>query len=128
MAKKILTLIDSAYRCTVEEQDEPAVWITEVMKGAGGDFTLLLQGNAVGYLVRGQDGSGLSFGGVKLTHPVSVDRDLTQIMGKGVEVYFVQDDAAERGLESSDFIAGAKPVNRAGVAKLFASHDLVWHW
>ena len=39
MAKKILTLIDSAYRCTVEEQDEPAVWITEVMKGAGGDFT-----------------------------------------------------------------------------------------
>ena len=65
---------------------------------------------------------------MKLTHPVSVDRDLTQIMGKGVEVYFVQDDAAERGLESSDFIAGAKPVRRAGVAKLFASHDLVWHW
>ena len=128
MAKKILQIVDTAYRCTIEEQDDPVVWISAVMKGAGSDLALLLAGNAVNYAVKGQDASGLSFGAKKQANPPAVDKDLLAVIGKGVDVFFVQDDAAERGLEASELIAGVKPVSRAGLAKLFAGYDQVWHW
>ena len=48
MAKKILQIVESAYRATLEEQDDTVVWITHAMKGAGGDLHLLLRGNEIG--------------------------------------------------------------------------------
>jgi sulfur relay (sulfurtransferase) DsrF/TusC family protein len=128
MSKKVLQVVESAYRCTIEEQDDPVVWISGAMKGAGANLDVLLRGNAVNYAVKGQDASGLSFGAKKQTQPPNVAEDIVRLIGKGVEVYLVEDDAAERGLERTDLIAGVKPVARAGVAKLFAGYDQIWHW
>ena len=128
MPRKVLQVLEIAYRCNVEEQDDPVVWITHAMKGAGADLHLLLRGNAVNYAVKGQDVSGLSFGGKKQTQPAKIDEDVAKLIGKGVDVYFVEDDAAERGLERSDLIAGVKPVSRSGLPKLFSSYDQIWHW
>ena len=77
---RALQVIQTAYRCTVEEQDDPAVWITHAMKGAGADLGLLLRRNAVNYVVEGQDASGLSFGGKAQTHPPSLDRDIAGLV------------------------------------------------
>ena len=32
---KTLQVVTHAYRCTIEEQDDPIVWISRAMKGAG---------------------------------------------------------------------------------------------
>jgi sulfur relay (sulfurtransferase) DsrF/TusC family protein len=128
MARKVLQVLETAYRCNSEEQDDPAVWITHAMKGAGADLGLLLRGSAVNYAVKGQDASGLSFGGKAQTQPPKIDEDVAKLVGKGVDVYVVEDDAAERGLERNDFVAGVKPVSRSGLAKLFAGYDQIWHW
>jgi len=125
---KVLQVIDTAYRCTIEEQDDPVVWITHAMKGAGGDFGLLLRGNAVNYAVRGQDASGLVLGGRKQTQPPRVDEDLKKLTQKGVQVYLVKEDAADRGIETSDLVEGVEAVPRAGVARLFDQYDQIWHW
>jgi len=125
---KILSVIETAYRATLEEQDDPIVWITHALKGAGADINVLLRGNAVNYAVKGQDASGLSFGAKKQTQPPRLDHDVSQLIGKGVEVYIVEDDVGERGLERTDLIDGLKTVSRGGIAALVSSHDQIWHW
>jgi sulfur relay (sulfurtransferase) DsrF/TusC family protein len=128
MAKKILQIVESAYRGTLEEQDDTVVWLTHAMKGAGGDLTVLLRGNAVNYAVKGQDASGLAFGDERQTQPPRIDHDLAQLAGKGVAVYVVEEDVAERGIDTRELIEAVESVRRATVPKLMDAHDLVWHW
>jgi sulfur relay (sulfurtransferase) DsrF/TusC family protein len=125
---KALNIIEAAYRATLEEQDDTIVWISHAMKGAGADVDVLLRGNAVNYAALGQDASGLEFGSMTQTHPPDLDGDLVKLLAKGVKVHIVEEDIAERGLERSDLIEGLTPVSRAGVAKLFADYDQIWHW
>lgn len=128
MPKKILQIVDSAYRGTLEEQDDTVVWISHAMKGAGADLHVLLTGNAVNYAVKGQDASGLSFGQKKQTQPPRLDDDLAKLIAKQVEVHVVADDLADRGIESSQLIPGLKVIPRSKVAGMFASYDQVWRW
>ena len=125
---KVLQIIESAYRATLEEQDDTVVWMTLAMRGAGGDLTVLLRGNAVNYAVKGQDASGLAFGEWKQAHPPNLDGDISKLIGKGVDVYVVEDDVAERGLERTDLVGGLKTISRTKIATLFNGHDHIWHW
>lgn len=128
MSKKVLSIIETAYRATLEEQDDTIVWLTHAMKGAGADLDVLLRGNAVNYAVKGQDASGLAFGERRQTQPPRLDEDVAKLTTKGVRVFIVQEDLVERGLEHSDLIAGIEPVTVAGLPNLFAAYDQVWHW
>jgi sulfur relay (sulfurtransferase) DsrF/TusC family protein len=125
---KTLQIIENAYRVTIEEQDDPAVWITHAMKGAGAELGVLLRGNAVNYAAKGQDATGLRFGGRAQTQPVKLDKELTGLIAKGVEIYFVEDDAKERGLETDDLIEGPKPIAKKDLPRLLGEYERVWHW
>ncbi len=123
-----LNIIESAYRATMEEQDDTVVWITHAMKGAGGNLTVLLRGNAVNYAVLGQVSPKLAFGDWKQTHAAHIDEDISSLISKGVAVYAVEDDFTARGISLSKLISGVKTVNREGVLDLVEKHDRVWHW
>lgn len=128
MPKKILQIVESAYRATLEEQDDTVVWITHAMKGAGGELDVLLRGNAVNYAVKSQDASGLAFGAKRQTQPPRIAEDVAKFADRGVTVRIVSEDVAERGLERNDLIASVKPVSRSELAALFETYDLIWHW
>jgi hypothetical protein len=128
MAKRILQVIVSAYRGTLEEQDDTVVWITHALKGAGADLGVLLRGNAVNYAARGQDASGLSFGASKQTQPPRIDDEIARLVAKGVPVSYVAEDAAERGLRPAELVEGVTPVRAGDVPSLFEAYDQVWHW
>jgi intracellular sulfur oxidation DsrE/DsrF family protein len=128
MSKKILQVIESAYRATIEEQDDTVVWFTHAIKGGGAEVTVLLRGGAVNYGARGQDASGLAFGDKKQTRPPDLAGDLERLIAKGVDVYVVHEDVAARGLASGDLVEGLKPIERSGLPALCGRHDLIWHW
>ena len=125
---KTLSIIESAYRATVEEQDDTIVWIHGAMKAAGADLALLLRSNAVNYLVQRQDARGLSFGDWRQTQPPTIASDLAALVAKGVEVRYVAEDVADRGIERNELINGAEPVARDAVAALIGSYGRVWYW
>jgi hypothetical protein len=125
---KILNIIEAAYRGTIEEQDDTILWLTTIMKGAGGDFTVLIRGNAINHCLTAQDCSGLSFGGWEQMQPPRLANDTASLIDKGVEIHYVAEDAAERGLRPGDMVPGVKPISRVAVAELCNAHDQVWHW
>ena len=125
---KILNIVETAYRATIEEQDDTVLWLSHMLKNAGADISILLRANAVNYAVKGQDASGLAFGETKMTHPPEIDKDVDKIVQKGVPVYVVEEDAKERGLTDGDLLSGIKKVKRQSLPELIDQHDRVWHW
>ncbi len=125
---KVLQIIETGYRGTIEEQDDTIVWVTHAMKGAGGDFSVLLRGNAVNYCVKGQDASGLSFGAVAQTQPPDLAGDVGKLTEKGIDVFYVREDVEDRGIDAGSLIGGLQAVGRADIAGLCDKHDQVWHW
>jgi sulfur relay (sulfurtransferase) DsrF/TusC family protein len=125
---KALNIIESAYRATIEEQDDTIVWLTHAMKAAGADLGVLLRGNAVNYAVRIQDATGLAFGDWRQTQPARLADDVAALSAKGVTVYVLAEDLVERGLDTGDLVPGLECIARDGLPALFAAHDQIWHW
>src|SRR5438309_11834526 len=107
---KYLSIIDSAYRATIEEQDDTAVWFTHAMKNGGADVSILLRGDAVNYAVSGQDAKGLRFGARTVKGPDMV-RDIQAVIAKKIPLYAVADDLVERGITDSRQITGGEPAD-----------------
>ena len=125
---KVLSIIESAYRATVEEQDDTILWLAHALKGAGADLCVLLRGNAVAYATRGQDAGGLAWGACRQTQPPRLERDLAGLIAKGVSVYALAEDIARRGLHDVAKVEGVRPIALEAVPALVAAHDRVWHW
>lgn len=124
---RILNLVETAYRGTLEEQDDTVLWLSRALKGAGADLSVVLRGNAVNYAVR-QACPPLAIGSAIIKHPARPNDDLTQLLAKGAKVYVIREDLAERGIGEDRCVAEAQPLARAEVVDLMESHDQVWHW
>ncbi len=125
---KILSIVETAYRATVEEQDDTILWLTHMLKNAGSDISILLRANAVNYAAKGQDASGLRFGEMTMTHPPEIDKDVSKMIEKGIPVFVVEEDVKERGLADADLISGIQSLKRQAIPELIDRHEQVWHW
>jgi len=123
-----LQIIETAYRATLEEQDDPVVWITHAMRGAGAELAVLLRGNAVNYAVSSQDCGGLQLGEWKQTQAPRLAADLASLAGKGVEVLAIEDDLVERGIGTDALLPGIALVPQARLAQVLERFPRVWCW
>jgi sulfur relay (sulfurtransferase) DsrF/TusC family protein len=129
MAKKVLNIVESAYRAVMEEQDDTILWLLAAMQGAGGAHAVVLRGNAVNYAIAGQGAPGLTVGQWKQTQAPKMDRDVIDLIeNRKIPVFIVEEDLAERGIERDELVPGVELLSRKALPALFAEYEIVSHW
>lgn len=126
--KRILCVVETAYRGTQEEQDDAVLWFSHALKNGGGDVGILLRGNAVNYAVATQDPAGLVIGKFSIEHPANPNKDLLKMKQAGMPVCVVREDTEERGIAPDSLTKDFELINRRDLPGLFAQYDQVWHW
>jgi hypothetical protein len=124
---KILNIVETAYRATLEEQDDTVLWLSRALQGAGADLALLLRANAVNYLVR-QECPALAVGRVSINHPARPNEDLLRLRQQGARVFAITEDVEERGIERGQCISGVEMIHQRDLAGLLEEYDQIWHW
>ncbi|MGE0172690.1 MAG: DsrE family protein [Oligoflexales bacterium] len=128
MSKKILSIVDTAYRATLEEQDDTSLWFNHACKNAGAPIDILLTGNAVNYAVKSQNPQALHFGTGEIPHPNHFQEDLKNFKKTGANVFFLKDDLEERGIKATELIKEIEGISRAQLARFVDQYDHIWHW
>lgn len=125
---KVLQVIDQGFRTTVEEQDDTILWLTQSMRGAGGDLIVLLTGHGGYYAVQSRRQPAITLGDWQQTEPADITQDIARLTNQQVPVYVLKEDLEERGLNGLPVQPGIEVIARNALPDLYESVDQIWNW
>jgi hypothetical protein len=126
MTTRVLCIVESAYRATLEEHDDTVLWLSHMLRTSGLDVSVLLRANAVNYAVAAAAPS-IRIGEASVDPP-RLDDDLGALTAAGAPVYVVGDDVDERGIARERLLPTVATIRRDEVAGLLGRADRVLHW
>lgn len=128
MERRILQILTSAYRATLEEQDDPVLWLTHSLRNNGAQIDVLLRSSAVNYIVRGQLPVGLRIGDWLQSQPPDLAYEVGALMSKDVRVFALADDLTARGIRREEVLGGVGFIAQAELPALLRGYANIWQW
>ena len=125
---KVLSIISSGYRATLEEQDDTVLWISQAMSRAGAELDILLRSAAANYLVEGQSAPPLAIGGRAQRNAPDVHGQVRDLAERGVGIFVLEEDLAAYGLQSVPRLDRVQTLRSDELAETISRYDAVWHW
>lgn len=125
---KLLQVVEQAFRTLVEEQDDTILWLSQSIRKAGADMTILLAGNCAYYAVLKRRQPALKIAEWVQKEPSDIKQDLDRLHASGVGIYVCRNDLADRGLIGIPVHPGVRVISHQEVAALYEEADLVWQW
>ncbi len=127
MAKKILSVLSHTEYGNLEDSDI-GLFASAFAPAAGSQITILLAEDAVNYGVRGQEGTGIKIAGVPVQPGFLIEQDVRAVQDSNIPVYAVREDLEQRGIGSTDLVAGIKTISRREYGKFVDQFDTIWNW
>lgn len=125
---KVLSILSSGYRATLEEQDDTVLWITQALRRAGADIDVLLRASAVNYVIEGQEVAPLAIGGRAQRNAPDVHGQVRALAEAGVGIFVLEEDIERYGLSGCPRLQQARIVGSGALPALLSDYDSVWHW
>lgn len=125
---KVLQIVEQAFRTLTEEQDDTILWLTQSMRAAGAELSVLLAGHAAAYAVQQTPQPPLHLGDWQQRQPANLARELDELVAKGVPVHVLQEELAERGLSGLPLRPGIQLLDRDQLPHLYEQADRIWQW
>ena len=129
MSKTASHIVETAYRATLEEQDDPVVWLCHACAAPAPSSTCCSTGNAVAYGVRAQEVAPLA-----VRQPAPAERARSRRRPRAVSSPSGSPASTWRrtppsaAIDAGELLEGLVPVSRAKLALLFAGYDQVHRW
>jgi hypothetical protein len=124
----MLQILTSAYRATLEEQDDPVLWLTHSLRNNGAQVDLLFRSTAVSYAVRQQAARGLGIGAWQQSQPPDIAFEVRALISKDTKVFVVREDLEARGVHGDELLDGIGFVARAELPALLRGYQRIWQW
>ena len=125
---KVLNILSTGYRATLEEQDDTVLWISQAMQRAGADLDLLLRASAVNYVVEGQRVAPLSIGGRTQRNAPDIHAQIGDLAARGAAIFVLREDLERYGLLAGPRLEGARIIEADELPDLISAYERVWHW
>ena len=125
---KILSIVSTAFRATLEENDDAALWLSLAVAKEGAELSLLFRGNAVIYTMQRRNPTVVEVPELALKTTWLPQTQIQTALGLGVACYSVREDMLARGIDPNSVSAGIVCIDEADVADLLQEHDSLWHW
>ncbi|HKU42589.1 MAG TPA: hypothetical protein VJR89_30735 [Polyangiales bacterium] len=128
MSQRMLQILTCAYRATLEEQDDPVLWLTHSLRNNGAQLDVLLRSTAVSYAVRRQSARGLSIGNWQQSQPPDIAFEVRALLSKDAKVFAIAEDLAVRGMRRDELLEDVQLVARAELPLLLRAYRQIWQW
>lgn len=127
-SKSSLTIIERAYRGSLEEQYGHILWLTRIMKAMGAPTALLLKGDTVNFAIRGQPRLALRIGDMNVAGLSHHESGVAALLEAGVPLYVWHPDMERLHLAADALLPGVSVLREAALPALIHQFDCVWYW